>query len=432
MQRGPRAQRRRGDRDDQAELERAPSSPGALVAADQPGEHRAAGDVGGDRQRRHPRARRQRQADQAVDGDEGDVVGEEEALAERQQEKRSIHRGVPGARERTKAEPGQQGERRGVGAQDARAEADRERSRARARRSPRPARGRLRVRSGRRRARPRLAIAAASASRRHAERALGVERRRRQAEDDAALGRRRVSDSSQPAQRRDRPDDGDAGAAALLARRRRDRLPVRALALRRARPTGAPPSARRRAAGSPPRRARRPSRPARPCGRWPARRARSSPSHASSRSTGSGAPTRTSTSRRPMRTISPGQSAPSLPLKSDERVARLQAQHLDVARRGGRQRDDAVGGERLGHEDARRQDQSFKASSRFSPRRATRRMARALRQSDRLSQCRHDAVARRAPPARCSGRTRGTSSAAPRPGRRAGRRTPCRRPWRRR
>jgi hypothetical protein len=38
-------------------------------------------------------------------------------------------------------------------------------------------------------------------------------------------------------------------------------------------------------------------------------------SQASSRATGRGAPRRTSTSRRPMRTISPGQSASSLPLK---------------------------------------------------------------------------------------------------------------------
>jgi hypothetical protein len=55
------------------------------------GRERAADDVAGDRQRRHPAQRRQRQADQAVDRDEGDVVRQEQALAQGQQQQMAVH-----------------------------------------------------------------------------------------------------------------------------------------------------------------------------------------------------------------------------------------------------------------------------------------------------------------------------------------------------
>ena len=131
---------------------------------------------------------------------------------------------------------------------------------------------------------------------------------------------------------------------------------------------------------------------------------------------------------RPMRTISAGHSAPSLPLKSDERVAGLQAQHLDVPRRGRRQRDDARRSRRPG---ARRCEAAgsvlCKASSRFSPRRATRRMrARRCARRPIVAMLAMTRSRVRAPPAPRSGRTRRRSSAATRPGRRGGRRTPCR------
>ena len=51
-------------------------------------------------------------------------------------------------------------------------------------------------------------------------------------------------------------------------------------------------------------------------------------------------------------------------VEEGDRVARLQAQHLDVARRCRRQGDDAAGGERLGNEETRRHGQSFRPRGR--------------------------------------------------------------------
>ena len=86
-------------------------------------------------------------------------------------------------------------------------------------------------------------------------------------------------------------------------------------AARRARRPGAAPSARRRAAGSRRRRARSPSRRARPCARWPACRARASRAAPARDRRSTAAPTRTPTAARPIRTIRACHSPPA-PLKS--------------------------------------------------------------------------------------------------------------------
>jgi hypothetical protein len=91
------ARRARDHRHQQPGLERALAAPGALVAADHVGAERAAGHVAHQRQRRHPRPRRDAQADQAVDRHEGHVVGQEQALAERQQQQAQVHPGPSSA-----------------------------------------------------------------------------------------------------------------------------------------------------------------------------------------------------------------------------------------------------------------------------------------------------------------------------------------------
>jgi len=48
--------------------------------------------VGGDRQGGEPRARREREPHQAVDGDERHVVDQEKALAQRQEQQLRVHR----------------------------------------------------------------------------------------------------------------------------------------------------------------------------------------------------------------------------------------------------------------------------------------------------------------------------------------------------
>ncbi len=65
----------------------------ALMARDQCRRQRAAADVGRQRQRGHPAERRELQSDQPVDGDEGDVVGEEQTLAQRQQQQIAVQTG---------------------------------------------------------------------------------------------------------------------------------------------------------------------------------------------------------------------------------------------------------------------------------------------------------------------------------------------------
>ena len=245
----------------QAELEGAPPAPGALVPADQAGEQRAAGDVGGDRQRRQPGVRRQAQADQAVDGDEGDVVGEEEALAQRQQQQPSVH-----SWRLRSARPSQASSASGaVSARSMRGPSETgTKPRAQRRPLPRRARARLPGRSARR---------AGAPGRRGSGRAAppgGARHRARLSTQRGAAAAAAPSSRSQASKRSGTGDARHAGAPALLARRGRDRLPVARAAPRRARRPGAPPSARRPAAGSPRRRARSPSRPARPCARWPA------------------------------------------------------------------------------------------------------------------------------------------------------------------
>jgi hypothetical protein len=91
-QRRRRAQRGREHRHQQAELERALAAQPRLCARDQRRAERTADDITHHRQGRHPRKRRQRQADQPVDGDEGDVVGQEQPLAQGEQPQVAVHR----------------------------------------------------------------------------------------------------------------------------------------------------------------------------------------------------------------------------------------------------------------------------------------------------------------------------------------------------
>jgi hypothetical protein len=75
----------------QPDLERALRPTRACSARHRHRRERGADHVAGHRQRGHPAQRRQRQADQAVDGDEGDVVGQEQALAQGEQQQISVH-----------------------------------------------------------------------------------------------------------------------------------------------------------------------------------------------------------------------------------------------------------------------------------------------------------------------------------------------------
>ena len=82
------------DAKDLTGLKSALAAPGALIAGHEWREQGTARHIGTDRQGGHPGLRRQGQPDQAVDGDEGDVVGQEQALAQGQQEQLEIH-GAP-------------------------------------------------------------------------------------------------------------------------------------------------------------------------------------------------------------------------------------------------------------------------------------------------------------------------------------------------
>ena len=75
----------------QPELERALASPLHLQPRHQRRAQRPADDVAGDRQRGHPSHRREREAHQPIDRDEGHGVGQEHALAEGQQQQVSVH-----------------------------------------------------------------------------------------------------------------------------------------------------------------------------------------------------------------------------------------------------------------------------------------------------------------------------------------------------
>mmetsp|Transcript_6400 Transcript_6400/g.26173 ORF Transcript_6400/g.26173 Transcript_6400/m.26173 type:complete len:291 (+) Transcript_6400:608-1480(+) len=85
LQHAAQRQRAAQQRHEQADLEGTPAPEAELVAPHPTGHQRAAGHIGADRQRRHPGAWRQRQADKAVDADEADVVGQQQALGQHQQ-----------------------------------------------------------------------------------------------------------------------------------------------------------------------------------------------------------------------------------------------------------------------------------------------------------------------------------------------------------
>lgn len=91
---GKGGQQRRAQSHHQPDLERALAPEARLRARHQRRGQRAANHVAHHRQRRHPAEGRQLQADQAVDGDEGDVVGQEKALTQRQQQQGAVHAAV--------------------------------------------------------------------------------------------------------------------------------------------------------------------------------------------------------------------------------------------------------------------------------------------------------------------------------------------------
>ncbi len=94
---GVRTQQSRRQRHQEAQLKRHLASEAVLRFGHQSGGQGATDDIAHDRQGGHPAQRRQAQAHQAVDGDEGDVVGQEKALADGQQPEVSVHRGGSGS-----------------------------------------------------------------------------------------------------------------------------------------------------------------------------------------------------------------------------------------------------------------------------------------------------------------------------------------------
>ena len=85
------AQQGRNQRHGQAELERSLAAEALLGPGHRRRGQGTADDIGHDRQCGHPSGRRERQADQAVDGNEGDVVGEVQPLAGHQQPEVAVH-----------------------------------------------------------------------------------------------------------------------------------------------------------------------------------------------------------------------------------------------------------------------------------------------------------------------------------------------------
>ena len=86
-----RAQRGRQCSDDQADLKRALASDPRLQPRHRHGRKCSTHHIARDRQRGHPSQGRKRQTDEAVDGDEGHVVGQEQRLAQGQQQQLRGH-----------------------------------------------------------------------------------------------------------------------------------------------------------------------------------------------------------------------------------------------------------------------------------------------------------------------------------------------------
>ena len=225
-----------------------------------------------------------------------------------------------------KRDPGQRRQRRGVGAQHARAEAHRtETGSARLifLAGARPPSGPLR-----KTCRPHTdPIGSAAASELASPRRLSTPD---QPPADGSVGRPTAEPIRQAAHRL---DARHRGAAALLAGRHRHRLPMRRPCDRRARRAPAAPSARRPAAASLRRRARSPSRPMRPCARWSACRPPASPAHGSSgtRRAGLAHPHRNRAAAHLHTWALPFAAAA---VEQTQRIAGLQAQHLGMAGRG--------------------------------------------------------------------------------------------------
>ena len=85
------AQHRRQQTHQQTQLKRHTSPPLGLRLGHQPCRQGAAHHIAHDRQGGHPPHRCQAQADQPIDGDEGDVVGEKQTLAQGQQKEIGVH-----------------------------------------------------------------------------------------------------------------------------------------------------------------------------------------------------------------------------------------------------------------------------------------------------------------------------------------------------
>ena len=84
-------QQRRTECHGQSELERTAPAPAPLASRDQPGGQCATDHIAHHRQGRHPGVRCQAQAHQAIDGNERDVVGQEQSLANGEQPEIAIH-----------------------------------------------------------------------------------------------------------------------------------------------------------------------------------------------------------------------------------------------------------------------------------------------------------------------------------------------------
>ncbi len=107
-ERRPGTQRGRCHGHGQPDLERHLAPPARLRARHQRGGQRPAHHVAHHRQRGHPAKGRQLQAHQAIDGNEDNVVGEEKALAQRQQPQVLVHdRAAPGLGKRKVRKVGQ-------------------------------------------------------------------------------------------------------------------------------------------------------------------------------------------------------------------------------------------------------------------------------------------------------------------------------------